>query len=212
MTRQAGTWPAENGPRRAWQIARWSALLVTVVAIAVGAVFGARLGKDPTLVDSPLIGEPAPAERLPELEGPGSLSLADLRGEVLVVNFWASWCVPCRDEHAALTAAATNYRGSGVTFVGVNYQDRRGSAIAFLDELGRGDGYRYVTDPDSRLAMEFGVFGVPETFFIDRSGRIAGKITGPATYPVLASALDEILAGRQPGSKVQGTVQPAPTQ
>lgn len=208
------TRPDSTAVRRwtTWRIARWSALLVTVVAIGVGAMFGSQLGKDPTLVDSPLIGQPAPVRRIPELEGQGSLSLQDLRGQIVVVNFWASWCVPCREEHAALTAAATNYRQAGVTFVGVNYQDRPGSAIAFLNELGRGDGYRYVTDPDSQLALEFGVFGVPETFFVDRSGKIVGKITGPATYPVLAAALDEMLGGRQPGTRVQGDVQPAPGQ
>ncbi|WP_461155363.1 TlpA family protein disulfide reductase [Saccharopolyspora tripterygii] len=183
-----------------------------MLAIGIGAVFGAQLGKDPTLVDSPLIGKPAPNQRVPELEGTGSLSLNDLRGQIVVVNFWASWCVPCREEHAVLTSAATNYKQAGVTFVGVNYQDRRDSAISFLDELGRGDGYRYVTDPDSKLALEFGVFGVPETFFIDQNGKIVGKITGPATYPVLSAALDEMRAGRQPGARVQGTVQPAPGQ
>ncbi|MDA3644076.1 redoxin family protein [Saccharopolyspora indica] len=194
----------------AWRIARWSALLVTVIAIGAGAVFGSRLGADPALVDSPLIGQPAPVREVPELEGPGSLSLPDLRGEVVVVNFWASWCVPCREEHAVLTSAAANYRDAGVTFVGVNYQDRPGSATAFLDELGRGDGYRYVTDPGSQLALEFGVFGVPETFFLDRTGRIVGKITGPANYPVLSAALDEMLAGRQPGVRVRGELQSEP--
>ncbi|MQA13500.1 MAG: redoxin domain-containing protein [Pseudonocardiaceae bacterium] len=190
---------------------RWGALAVVVLAIGIGAVFGARLGTDPTLVDSPLIGQPAPTREVPYLEQPGAMSLADLRGQVVVVNFWASWCVPCREEHPALVAAARDYRSAGVTFVGVNYQDGRDSAVGFLDELGRGGpNYRYVTDPGSRLALDFGVFGVPETYFIDRQGRIAAKITGASSYPVLARVLDAVLAGRQPRSEVTGPTQPAP--
>jgi cytochrome c biogenesis protein CcmG/thiol:disulfide interchange protein DsbE len=205
----------QPGPRvRHWRIVRWIALAVVVVAVGVGAVFGSRLGEDPTLVDSPLIGKPAPTATTPNLEGGGSLSLADLRSQVVVVNFWASWCVACREEHAALVSAANNYRAAGVVFVGVNYQDQRGSAIAFLDEMGRGDSsaYRYVTDPGSQLALDFGVFGVPETFFIDRAGTVVAKITGPSTYPLLSGTLDAILAGRTPRSHTEGTVQPAPGQ
>jgi cytochrome c biogenesis protein CcmG/thiol:disulfide interchange protein DsbE len=191
---------------------QWIALAVAVLAIAVGALFGTRIGKDPKLVDSPLIGQPAPTERVPYLEQSGTLSLADVRGGIVVVNFWASWCIPCRDEQATLTAAANAYHPSGVTFVGVDYQDQHGSAVAFLNELGRGDAnaYRYVTDPDSTLAVDFGVFGVPETFFLDRHGTIVAKITGAADPPLLGSTLNDILAGRKPTSRDEGTVQAAP--
>ncbi|MGH3978640.1 MAG: TlpA family protein disulfide reductase [Pseudonocardiaceae bacterium] len=214
MSRQpdtASTRPDPDEPpvSTGWRVARWSALLIVVLTVAVGAVFGSRLGTDPTLVDTPLTGQPAPPARVPDLDGTGSLSLADLRGEIVVMNFWASWCVACREEHPALLAAATNYDPAGVTFVGVNFQDRRKSAIAFLDELGRGEGYRYVTDPDSRLALGFGVFGVPETFFLDRDGTIVAKITGASDYALLAQVLDDILAGRAPDSATVGPVQPA---
>ncbi len=193
-----------DGRAKRWRMIKWSITLVVVVVIGVGALFGTQLGKDPSLVQTPLIGQPAPETRVPELDGTGTLSLNDLRGRITVVNFWASWCVPCRTEHAALTAAATNYRDQGVTFVGVNYQDRRSSAIRFLDELGRSPGYRYVTDPGSKLAVEFGVFGVPETFFIDRDGTIVAKITGPSNYQLLSETLDDVLAGRKPTSRTQG--------
>ncbi len=194
-----------------WRALRWGALAVVVLAIGVGAVFGARLGTDPALVDSPLIGRPAPTRTVPYLERPGAMSLADLRGQVVVVNFWASWCVPCREEHPALLAAARDYRSAGVTFVGVNYQDGHDSAVGFLDELGRGGpNYRYVTDPGSRLALDFGVFGVPETFVVDRQGTVVAKITGASSYPLLARVLDAVLAGRQPRSEVAGPTQPAP--
>jgi cytochrome c biogenesis protein CcmG/thiol:disulfide interchange protein DsbE len=199
---------------RRWRLVRWIAIAVVVGAVGIGAIFGSRLGEDPALVDSPLLGKPAPTATMPNLEGEDSLSLADLRGQVVVVNFWASWCVACREEHAALVSAANNYREAGAVFVGVNYQDQRGSAIAFLDEMGRGDSsaYRYVTDPGSRVALDFGVFGVPETFFVDRTGTVVAKITGPVTYPLLSETLDAILAGRTPRSHTDGTVQPAPGQ
>lgn len=199
-------------PRSRWRTVRWVALGVAVAAIAVGVVFGSRLGQDPGLVDSPLIGQPAPDATLPNLELGGSVRLADLRGQVVVVNFWASWCVPCREEHPALVSAANNYQSQGVVFVGVNYQDQQSSAIGFLDELGRADpaAYHYVTDPGSRLAVDFGVFGVPETFFVDREGTVVGKITGPSTYRLLTSALDDIIAGREPESRTDGSVQQAP--
>ncbi|MFC7339898.1 TlpA family protein disulfide reductase [Saccharopolyspora griseoalba] len=175
-----------------------------MITIGIGAAFGSRIGEDPNVVDSPLIGKPAPEVRVPELERPGSLSLSELRGQIVVVNFWASWCVACRDEHPALTAAATNYRDRGVTFVGVDHQDQRAAAIRFLDELGRGDGYRYVTDPGSELSVAFGVFGIPETFFIDRNGTVVAKISGASNYELLARTLDDVLAGREPTSRTEG--------
>jgi cytochrome c biogenesis protein CcmG, thiol:disulfide interchange protein DsbE len=198
-----------RGSRR--RAVRLAAALVVLVAVGIGAVLGARLGTDPALVDSPLIGRPAPALTLPELEGPGSVSLADLRGQVVVVNFWASWCVACRDEHPALVAAAERYREAGVTFVGVDYQDTPDAAVGFLDELGRGGAnYRYVADVGSRAALEFGLFGVPETFVLDREGTIVAKITGGTTYPLLAGVLDAVTAGERPGVRAGGPVQPAP--
>ena len=172
-------------------------------------MIGSRLGTDPTLVDSPLLGRAAPAVTLPVLEGSGEVSLPSLRGQVVVVNFWASWCVACRAEHPALLGAERQYRDSGVTFVGVDYQDSTSAATAFLDQLGRGGGnYRYVTDPGSRAALEFGLFGVPETFVIDRSGAVAAKITGGVTYPLLSGVIDAVQAGRSPATVASGPVQP----
>ncbi|MBW0104186.1 TlpA disulfide reductase family protein [Pseudonocardia sp. KRD291] len=201
--------PTPRARRR--RVAKAAAVLVAIAAVGIGAVFGSRLGSDPTLVESPLIGRPAPAVTLPLLEGPGEVSLPALRGQIVVVNFWASWCVACRGEHPALTGAARQYQDAGVTFVGVDYQDSTTSATAFLDELGRGgSNYHYVTDPGSSAALEFGLFGVPETFIIDRSGTVAAKITGGTTYPLLTGALDAVIAGRQPAGQTGGPVQPSP--
>lgn len=198
--------------RRSWRRVRLLALAVVALTVGVAAVFGSRLDEDPRLIDSPLIGQPVPDLTLPLLEGEGTLSLGDLRGQILVVNFWASWCTQCRKEHPAMMAANDAYRDRGVQFVGVSFQDQQAAAVGYLDELGRGDGYAYVTDPDSKAAVEFGVYGVPETFFIDRSGTIIAKITGAATSPVLASVLDAVLAGRTPPSTPEGRVQPGPPE
>lgn len=205
---------AEHSPsRRLRRWLRWSAVLAVAVAVGVGAIFGARLDRDPTLVSTPLIGQPASERTVPYLEQEGTLSLADFRGQVVVVNFWASWCVACREEHPALAAAAAAYREAGVEFIGVVYQDRPSNAVAFLDEMGRGDDFRYVTDPESRLAIDFGVFGVPETFFIDETGTIAAKITGASTLALISGVLDEMLAGRTPTPSTNtGPVQEAPDQ
>lgn len=203
--------PVAAGWSRGWRTARIFAVVVVILAIAAGALLGSRLDRDPTLVESPLIGQPEPAATLPMLEGEGTVSLSDLRGQIVVVNFWASWCLACREEHPALLAANDAYRDAGVVFVGIDYQDGRGSAIAFLDEMGRGEGYRYVTDPRGQAAVDFGVFGVPETFFIDPSGIVVAKITGASSTGLLVAALDAMLAGQTPTSRVESTVQPAPS-
>jgi len=117
---------------------------------------------------------------------------------VLVINFWASWCFPCRLEHDDLTSTALAYQDRGVHFLGIVYQDEPEQASAFLDEFGRGTNYSYVVDPDSRAIVELGVFGVPETYIVDADGIIQGKIAGEVNAAVLQRALDQVLAGQTP--------------
>jgi len=186
-----------QSPRR--RLVRWLTVGGAVVVLGLlAAVFAGRFGEDPRLVDSPLIGEEATPLVLERLDGSGPLDFVTLQGRVVVVNFWASWCIPCRTEHGYLTSAQSAYDDRGVQFVGVVFQDTEEAANRFLADLGYGEGYEYVLDPGSRAAVEFGVFGVPETFFIDRDGYIVHKIAGPVDPASLTSALDAILAGRSP--------------
>jgi cytochrome c biogenesis protein CcmG/thiol:disulfide interchange protein DsbE len=191
--------PAEAPPPRR-RVGTWVAAGVVLIVIVFGAVFASRFGRDPDLVASPLIGQPAPALTLPLLEAVGDVALADLEGDIVVVNFWASWCTGCRVEHDALLAAAAAYRDAGVSFLGILHQDRPPTGIGFLDDFGRGDPYRYVVDEGSRAGIEFGVLGLPTTFFLDRAGTIVGQVNGPVSLDVLIRTIDAILLG--------GTVEP----
>jgi cytochrome c biogenesis protein CcmG/thiol:disulfide interchange protein DsbE len=189
---------------------RLAAFAIVAASLVLAVILGARFGTDPSFIASPLIGQPAPDLTLAQLNGDGELVLSQLQGNVVVVNFWASWCVPCRAEHADLVATANAFDETGVQFVGVLYQDHPEPAISFLDELGWGNNYFYLVDPGSRAAIAFGVFGVPETFFIDTEGVITGKIIGQSTAILLGTTLDQILKGEQPGERTVGTVQNGP--
>lgn len=178
---------------------RWLAIGGILVVVGLMAyVFNGRFGQDPRLVDSPLIGQAFPEMTLDYLEEEGSLDFDDLPGEILVVNLWASWCFPCRAEHPVLTAASEVYQDRGVHFIGIVYQDRESAAIGFLDQFGRGVNYTYVMDPDSRATVELGVFGIPETYFVDREGIIRGKVQGEISPSLLLATIEDLIAGREP--------------
>jgi cytochrome c biogenesis protein CcmG/thiol:disulfide interchange protein DsbE len=149
------------------------------------------LGRDPRELPSELIGQPAPTFSLPRLDADGTVDLGELNGQVVVVNFWASWCVPCREEHDALAAAWGRYRDRGVVVVGVSFEDTREAALEFRDEL-VGD-WPLADDPGSRTAIAYGVFGVPETFVIAPDGTIAAKTTGAVTYEWLTDKIEGAL-------------------
>jgi cytochrome c biogenesis protein CcmG/thiol:disulfide interchange protein DsbE len=198
---------ADRSPTRSrWP--RWIALGALAAFIALAAALGSRFGTDPTVVDSPLIGAPAPEFTLPYLEQEGRLALADLEGQIVVLNFWASWCTVCKEEHPDLMAAAYRYQGAGVRFLGVVFQDQPANAVDFLDEMGRG--YDNLEDPRSATAIDYGVFGVPETFFIDRQGTVVAKVIGRVDIDLLQRALDAILEGRTPESINRAGYQPEP--
>ena len=184
-------------------------VIVGVALAVLFVVFGSRVGINTDTIPSPLIGEPAPDLVLPLLEGDGEVDVAALDSEVIVLNFFASWCLQCRLEHPDLVSTNDIYRDRGVTFIGINYLDNPGPAASFLDELGRGEGYLYVEDPGSRAAIELGVFGIPETFFI-RDGQIVGKLIGETNALVLTETLETILAGDEAGARQVGEQQQRP--
>lgn len=150
-------------------------LPLTVFGIMV-AFFAAGLALNPRLVPSPLIEKPAPEFRLPELHDPNrTIGLADLEGHVSLLNVWASWCVACRQEHPLLMDLSA---GGAVPIYGLNYKDERSDAIGWLANLG--NPYRAIAaDRDGRVGIDWGVYGVPETFVIDRKGVIRYKHIGP---------------------------------
>ena len=154
------------------------------------AVLYLNLGHDPKAVDSPLIGRPAPGFALRPVGGGATVALGALRGEPVVLNFWASWCVPCAAEHEVLAAASRSYSGR-VRFLGVIYEDAEEAVAAALRETG-GAAYPSLMDPGDRTAVAYGIYGVPETFFIDSSGTIQDKYVGPLTSRALAERLQRL--------------------
>jgi cytochrome c biogenesis protein CcmG/thiol:disulfide interchange protein DsbE len=156
------------------------------------------LTRDPGQIVSPLPGREAPPFALQVFADPGAhppretISLDDLRNQIVVLNFWASWCLPCREEHAALSNAATKYAGSDVQFVGVLYNDVAEGARRWIAAMG-GQTYPSLLDPGSRTAIDYGLYGVPETFFIARDGKVAYKHIGPVTSQLIAQKIDSLL-------------------
>ena len=156
--------------------------LIPLAAFAALAVFlGIGLRHDPHELPSPLICRAAPAFTLPRLAGadatPATFSPADLRGQVWLLNVWASWCVSCRQEHPVITELS---RSGPAPVVGLNYKDAREDALPWLKR--NGDPYKLtVYDAAGRIAIDYGVYGVPETYVIDRKGIIRYKHIGPLT-------------------------------
>lgn len=152
-------------------------VLPLVALVALIAVFALNINRDPSLVRSVLIDKPAPQFALPAVEGldvPG-FDAGSLKGQVTVVNVFASWCIPCRDEHPLLTALKAD---AGIALYGINQKDAPENARAFLSELG--NPYDAVgADANGRVSIDWGVYGVPETFVVDANGIIVFKHVGP---------------------------------
>ncbi len=173
----------------------WLAIAAGVAVMIFGVVFVRRIDTDITLTPSPLIGKDAPEVSVRYLDSTEQFRLSDYEGQIVVVNFWASWCGNCRVEHAALNVAAATYSEPGVTFVGIAYQDRESASLQFLEELGRGEPYVYGIDEGSRVAVEYGILGLPETFFIDADGVVRAKVSGPVDLAILQRTIDALLLG-----------------
>lgn len=174
--------------RRGSHTIRWVMIgLAVVVLLPALALLGSRVGKDATLTPSVLIGKPAPAFSLATLDGK-TISNADLRGKPYVVNFWASWCPPCRQEHGSLRAFWERHRDQGIMLLGVIMQDSPARARAFQAELG-GD-WPLLVDPKDKTLVDWGVRAPPETFVVDADGIVAYRFQGP----VGPGQLDELLS------------------
>jgi cytochrome c biogenesis protein CcmG/thiol:disulfide interchange protein DsbE len=178
------------------------AILGPVLAILALLAYGFTI--EPKYIPTPFIAQPAPAFTLTLFDGE-VLRIEDLRGKVVFLNFWASWCPPCRAEARTLEAASRKYREQGVVFVGVNIQDTEESARAFLEEFGIT--YPNGIDRGARIAIEYGVWGLPETFFIDRGGRITYKHVGGLGWETITTKLEEAMRGVVSASEGRGEYQ-----
>ncbi len=192
------------------RLLRWVGLGIAFGTVVLAVVLASRFGSDPTLVDSPLIGQPAPDFDLTTLDGGDRVALGDLEGDIVVVNFFASWCLQCRAEHDDLVATSDAFGENGVTFVQIGYQESPSESLEYLAQAGISEWTRYAADPGSRTAIAYGVFGIPETFFIDDNGVVVGKIIGETDALTLGATIDAIKRGEQPGQSVTGDTQQAP--
>lgn len=161
-------------------------LLPLVLFIGLVVFLAIGLTRDPHEIPSPLVGKPAPAFVRPQLHEPErSFSVQEMRGKVWLLNAWASWCAACQDEHPLLLQLA---QSGLVPIYGLDYKDERQNALAWLEELG--NPYTLViSDADGRVGIDYGVYGVPETFVIDRNGVIRYKQIGPVTAEALQNKI-----------------------
>jgi cytochrome c biogenesis protein CcmG/thiol:disulfide interchange protein DsbE len=192
------------------KVLRWVGLGAIAATVVLAVVLASGFGADPGLVDSPLIGQPAPEFDLTTLDGQENVSSADLEGQITVINFFASWCLECRNEHDDLVATADSFSDDGVRFLQIAYQEEPEQSLAYLEEAGMSEAADYLADPGSRTAIAYGVYGIPETFFIDADGVVVGKIIGESDALILGATIDAIRRGEQPGQQVTGDTRQAP--
>jgi cytochrome c biogenesis protein CcmG/thiol:disulfide interchange protein DsbE len=172
----------------------WVWIGIAAVVIPLLLVLASGLRRDPRALPSPLVGRMAPPFDLQLFTG-GHLTSAELRGKLVVLNFWASWCVPaCTDEAPSLQTIWEAYRNKGVTVVGVNIQDREAPARAFIQHFGQT--FPSGMDPRGEISIDYGVYGVPETYIIDPQGRTVAKYAGAVSEDQLALVIAPLLEER----------------
>lgn len=188
------------------RIKAWLRLVITSGIVVVFVwLLAYGFTRDPRFIQSPLIGRQAPDFTLTRFDGGGTLSLKDLRGKAVLVNFWASWCPPCRVEAPSLEAAWRMYKDKEVVFVGVDIQDKEPDARAFLKEFGIT--YPNGWDESGNVAVDFGVWGLPETFFLDREGRITYKHVGGVEQGTIVAKVNEAMQGIVSAGEGKGNYQ-----
>lgn len=161
---------------------------VVIAAALVGILF-LGLGKNPNAIDSPLVGRAAPTFALREVGTGRTIDIELLKGKPLVINFWATWCGPCWEEHPQLVASARSR--PDVQFLGVVFQDTEEKILGFLQQ--RGSSYPTVVDNKGKTAIAYGIGGVPETFFLDANGVIVAKFSGPMSDGDLREELRKVV-------------------
>ena len=161
-----------------------------VLAVALGWVLFAGIGKDTSTLESALIGKPVPEFQLAQLENPDStLTNEVFKGQVSLLNVWGTWCPACRDEHPDLLWLA---REKGVPIIGLNYKDNRSAALEWLEKLG--DPYQInLFDPQGRLGFDLGVYGAPETYVIDSEGVVRHRHVGVVNEKVWEQTLEPLV-------------------
>lgn len=169
----------------------WKKALIPLASLPLIALLAYGFRTDPKAIPSPLVKKPAPAFRMTIYDGE-PLSLEGLRGKPVVVNFWASWCFPaCYEEAPLLESTWRAYKDKGVMFVGVDIQDKEANAREFMRRFNFT--FPNGPDPGSKISIDYGVYGVPETFFIDRQGRIHYKHVGALTPALMEAQLQALL-------------------
>jgi cytochrome c biogenesis protein CcmG, thiol:disulfide interchange protein DsbE len=179
----------------------WTVGVLVLASVGLIWVFAQAFGKDVRHVPFNLAGQPAPDFELERIDGKGTLSLQSLRGKPVVINFWASWCRPCAYEHPVLEWGNKRF-GNEVHFVGITFEDTLPQAKVFLRK--HGESFAQLHDEQSRVAVEYGAAGVPETYFITAEGVIAGKHIGPISQQELVARIMEL---RGPAPSAQRTPQ-----
>jgi cytochrome c biogenesis protein CcmG, thiol:disulfide interchange protein DsbE len=174
----------------AWLLRSWRYLLPLALFIVLAGFLATGLKLNPREVPSPLVGKPAPAFQTTLVSDPTRrFSNQDMAGQVWVLNVWASWCVPCQEEHPVVQELA---RRKLAPIYGLNYKDKREAGLAWLKKLGN-PYTENLFDGDGRIGIDYGVYGVPETFIIDRAGVIRYKHIGPLTPDVLRDKIEPLL-------------------
>src|ERR1700687_472608 len=162
-------------------------IVIAIATLVVVLLLAFR--RDPHDIRTGTVGKPAAAFTLQRLDGTGAMVVDAPNGKVTVVNFFASWCIPCKEENPALVRVYERYRSSSdVAFLGVLYQDSRDSGLAYVKD--NGVVWPTASDDDGRVAFAYGVFGIPETYFIDAAGVIQGRHIGPIDESTLVTAID----------------------
>jgi len=159
-----------------------------VITAALVTVLMSGLGRDPKHIDSPLVGKVAPQFALKTVGTGETVDVTTLRGKPVVLNFWATWCAPCWEEHPILTEVARTH--PEVQFLGVVFQDEEAKIQSFLRQ--RGSAYPTVIDDRGKTAIAYGIGGVPETYFLDAKGTIVAKHDGPLSTEQLQTYLTEV--------------------